>query len=139
MSKCAHELSAFITPNGLYAYNVMRFGLLNTPATFQRLMTRVLGDLVGCTVYLDDVVVCLDTWPSHVEGVCALFMRLAEAHLTINLTKCKFAQATVTYLGRIVGQGKLQPIAEKVRAVQCYPPPTTKKELMHFLVPTHTS
>ena len=95
-------------------------------------MTRVFGDLEGCTVYLDNVVVCSDTWSSHVERVRALFMRLAEACLTINLAKCEFAQATVTYLGRIVGQGKVRPIAEKVRAVQCYPPPTTK-ELMHFL------
>ena len=99
----------------------------------QRLMTRVLGDLEGCIVYLDDVVVCSDTWSSHVERIRALFMRLAEARLTINLAKCEFAQATVTYLGQIVGQGKVRPTTEKERAVQCYPPPTTKKELMRFL------
>ena len=60
-------------------------------------------------------------------------MRLVEVRLTINLTKCEFVQATVTNLGWIVGQGKVRPITEKVRAVQCYPPPTTKKELMRFL------
>ena len=96
-------------------------------------MTRVLGDFEGCTVYLDNVVVCSDMWPTHVECVRELFMRLAEARLTINLAKCEFAQAMVTYLGRVVGQGKVRPIAEKVKAVQCYPPPTTKKELMSFL------
>ena len=80
-----------------------------------------------------DVVVFSDTWPSRVERVRALLMCLAEVRLTINLTKCEFAQGTVTYLGQIVGQGKVRPIAEKVRAVQCYPPPTTKKELLHFL------
>lgn len=57
LSERARELSAFITPTGLYSYNVIRFGLRNAPATFQRLMTKVLGDLDGCTVYLDDVVV----------------------------------------------------------------------------------
>ena len=112
LSERARELSAFITPTGLYAYNVMPFGLRNAPATFQRLMTKVLGDLEGCTVYLDDVVVCSDTWSSHVERVRALFMRLAEARLTINLAKCEFAQATVTFLGRIVGQGKVRPVAD---------------------------
>ena len=129
----ARDLSAFITPNGLFSYNVMPFGLRNAPATFQRLMSRVLGDLEGCTVYLDDVVVVSDSWPSHVERVRALFLRLAEARLTINLAKCEFARATVTYLGRVVGQGKVRPVAEKIRAVQFYPPPTTKKELMRFL------
>lgn len=61
--------------------------------------------------------VCSDTWPSHVERIHALFMRLAEPRLTINLAKCEFAQATVTYLGQIGGQGKVRFIAEKVRAV----------------------
>lgn len=133
MSEHARELSAFITPTGLYSYNVMPFGLRNAPATFQRLMTKVLGDLEGCTVYLDDVVVFSDTWVSHVEHMRVLFARLAEARLTVNLSKCEFAKATVTYLGRVVGQGIVRPVEEKVKAVACFPVPTTKKELMRFL------
>ena len=58
----AREISAFVRPNGLFAYRVMPFGLRNAPATFQRLMNRVLGDMEGCTVYLDDVVVFSDSW-----------------------------------------------------------------------------
>ena len=36
LTERAREVSAFITPSGLYAYNVMSFGLRNTPAMFQR-------------------------------------------------------------------------------------------------------
>ncbi len=133
LSKRAREISAFITPNGLFSYNVMPFGLRNAPATFQRLMTKVLGGLEGCTVYLDDVVVFSDSWSQHVERIRALFSRLAEARLTINLAKCEFARATVTYLGRVVGQGTVRPVKEKIQAVACYPVPATKKELMRFL------
>ncbi len=49
------------------------------------------------------------------------------ARLTINLAKCEFARAIVTYLGKVVGQG------EKVTAIQEYPAPSTKTELMRFL------
>ncbi|KAG1928561.1 gag-pol fusion protein [Pimephales promelas] len=131
LSRHAQEISAFINPSGLYSYRVMAFGLRNAPATFQRLMNRIVTDLKGCAVY--DLVVYSDTWHSHLQRIRALFERLAEAHLTINLAKCDFARATVTYLGRVVRQGRVAPVQDKVRAVERYPQPTTKKEFQRFL------
>lgn len=63
----------------------------------------------------------------------ALLTRLAEACLTVNLAKCVFAKATVSYLGKVVGQGKVCPVQVKVLAIQQFPSPSTKKELMRFL------
>lgn len=52
---------------------------------------------------------------------------------TVILAKCEFAKATVTYLGKVVGQGCVRPIRAKVEAMDCFPLPTTKKGLMPFL------
>ena len=43
----------------LYEWLVMPFGLCNTPATFERLMERVLVGLVwhGALVYINDIIV----------------------------------------------------------------------------------
>ncbi len=87
LTKRACEIAAFITSSGLFSYKVMPFGLRNAPATFQRLMNRVVSGLEGCAVYLDDVVVYSDSWEEHVRRVRALFERLVWARLTVNLAK----------------------------------------------------
>lgn len=128
LSKRAQEVAAFITPSGLYSYTVMPFGLKNAPATFQRLMNKVVAGLEGCAVYLDDIVIYSETWVEHVDRIHALFKCLAWANLTVNLAKCEFAKSTVTYLGKVVGQGQVRPVRAKVLAIDQFPAPTTKKE-----------
>ena len=58
MSTEAKRKAAFVTHEGLYQFQVMSFGLCNAPATFERLMDRVLCGMrwSRCLVYLDDVI-----------------------------------------------------------------------------------
>ncbi len=58
---------------------------------------------------------------------------MIEASLTLNLAKCKFARAVITYLGKLVGQGQVRPVEAKVSAIIEFPSPTKKRELRHFL------
>lgn len=80
----------------------MSFGLRNAPATFQRLMNRVVAGLSGCAVYVDDVVIFSNIWDEHLQRVRALFDRLVWANLTVNLSKCEVARATVTLLQKFL-------------------------------------
>lgn len=103
----AREVVSFIKPTGLYSYTIMLFGLLNAPATFQCLTNNVLSALAGCSVYSDDVVIYSLTWEYHLKCIRALFVHLARTHITIRLAKCEFARETVTYLGKVIGQGQV--------------------------------
>ncbi len=61
----AKELSAFITPDAFLQYTVMPFGVRNAPATFQRLVNRILYGMSGCEAYLDDIVLYSSSWSEH--------------------------------------------------------------------------
>ena len=41
------EKTIFITPQGLYCYKVMLFGLKNVDASYQRLMTKMFNSLIS--------------------------------------------------------------------------------------------
>ena len=59
MSEESKPKTAFQTKRGQYQFRVMAFGLCNAPATFQKLMNKVLNGLMP--VYLDDVINALMT------------------------------------------------------------------------------
>ena len=129
----AKEISAFVTPHGLYQYKVLPFGMMNAPATFQRLMNQVIAGLENTEVYIDDIVIYSDTWKQHMEHTKALFDRLSQAKLTVNLSKSQIGKAKITFLGHEIGQGEVKPVNAKVEAIAHFPQPQTKKELMRFL------
>ena len=61
------EKTSFITPHGLFYYNVMPFRLKNAGVTYQRLVTNMFRPLLGKTmeVYVDDTLVKSKERPDH--------------------------------------------------------------------------
>ena len=133
LTQRAREISAFVTPSGLYQYKVMPFGMKNAPATFQRMVNKLVRDIDGCEGYIDDVVIFSDNWSDHIHQIKRFFQIMREAKLTINLMKSEFGKATVKYLGHIVGQGQVRPLDAKIQTIVKYPIPTSRKELARFL------
>ena len=73
LTEQAKEISAFVTPDGLYQYKVVPFGMKNLPATFQCLINKVITGLHGCKAYIDDVIIYLQrylggTFANHLKG-----------------------------------------------------------------------
>ena len=133
LTQRAREISAFVTPSGLYQYKVMPFGMKNAPATFQRMVNKLVQDIDGCEGYIDDVVIYSDDWSDHIRQIKRFFQIMREAKLTINLMKSEFSKATVKYLGHIVGQGQVRPLDAKIQTIVKFPIPTSRKELARFL------
>ena len=100
----ARYKTAFATPFGLYEFRVMPFRLQGAPATFQRLMDKIVK---GCekfaAAYLDDLIIFSTSWSDHVSHDRTILQKLLGAGLTAKPNKCQFAMAECTYLGHIVG------------------------------------
>ncbi len=94
----------------------------------------VLSGIQNCEVYLDDVVIYSMTWEDHIRTLEAVLKNFNEASLTLNLAKCEFARAVITYLGKLFGQGQVRPVEAKVSAIEC-PSPMNKLELRHVVSP----
>ncbi|GFU85490.1 hypothetical protein TNCV_3178121 [Trichonephila clavipes] len=84
------EKTAFITPEGLYEFKVMPFGLCNAPATFERMMDNLLRHFkwTMCLCYLDDIIVFSETFEDHLIRLKLVLKCLQEAGLKLNSKKC---------------------------------------------------
>uniref|UniRef100_A0A146M517 RNA-directed DNA polymerase n=1 Tax=Lygus hesperus TaxID=30085 RepID=A0A146M517_LYGHE len=127
--------TAFTTAGGHFEYARMPFGLCNAPATFQRLMDRLLASIkeVECFVYLDDVIIFGETVEEHLERLGHVLDRLRAANLKVSLPKCRFLHEEVDYLGHVVTRDGVQPDPKKVEAVKAFPRPRNQQELKSFL------
>ena len=65
------EKTAFITPHGVFCYQMMPFGLKNAGATYQRTMQACLKELIGqiVQVYVDDIVITTRTEGSLIDDL----------------------------------------------------------------------
>lgn len=125
--------TAVITPFGLYEFTRMQFGLCNASQTFQRFMHKILGDLDFVAVFIDDICIASKSLAEHEEHVRVVFERLKQNGLVINVSKCKFAQTEVEFLGYLVNREGIKPLPSRVQAVSEFERPTTVKELRRFL------
>jgi len=134
MDESSIPLTAFVTSQGQYQWNVMAFGLRNAPATFQRLVQTVLSGLEMFTgAYLDDIIIFSPTWSEHLCHLNLVFDRIRAAGLTVKKAKCVFATADVEFLGHRIGLGRVEPRRQKVQALLDFPRPTNVKQLRSFL------
>ena len=80
--------TAFVTHRGLHQFRLMPFGLVNAPATFNRLMRKLLLGNDSLDNYVDDVLAHTVNWQYHISAVRYFFGRVRDAHLTLRPSKC---------------------------------------------------
>jgi hypothetical protein len=109
--------TAFAVGPNNYEFTVMPFGLTNASATFQRMMTKLLHEMSGCLVFIDDIIIFADTWEEHQKILEEVLHRIKAAGLKLKGTKCQFGRESVQFLGHIVSARGIHPNPYKVQAI----------------------
>ena len=112
---------------------VMNFGLRNAPATFQRMMNKLLRpikarygeDVQG---YMDDILIATkDDLTYHREVVKTVLSAMKENSLFLKPEKCEFEKHRVEYLGILLEDGTVQSDPSKISGLHEWP--TTLKSV----------
>ena len=136
MDKASKQYTAFTVGNlGFFECDRMPFGLCNALATFQQLMQNCMGELnfIYCLIYLDDLIMFLQTAEEHLHQLHVVFDRLREYNLKLKPSKCSLFREEINYLAHKVSKKGVQPSNINVKAIAEYAPLQTYTEIRAFL------
>ena len=89
------------------------FGLAQTPAYFQELMTGILKESDFAITYLDDIIIFGRMVEEHLSYIIQVFKKLRSAKLSKKFSKCHFFTKEILYLGHILSAMGIQPFTFK--------------------------
>ena len=118
ISPDSRQLTAFVTPWGLYEWICIPFGLMNASACFQRFIESCLDGLRDeiCIPYLDDII-GLSCSFADVEHIRKVTQCLKSKGVKLKPRKCKLFNREVHYFGRIASEQGYCPDPANVEAV----------------------
>jgi len=112
----------------------MPFGLSNAPATFCRLMHRILRDHLWriCLCYLDDVIVYATSQQELLEMLHTILSCLHSVRLKVKPSKCSLFKERISFLGHMVSAAGIDPQEEKIQSIQDWPVPKCVRDVRAF-------
>ena len=134
LEESAKEKSGFVTPFGHFQFNVMPFGMVNSGATFVRLMKIILEGLEDFSdAFIDDVIIFSDSFHEHLDHLKQVLLSFRKANVTAKPSKTLLGFRELDFLAHKVGNGAVHPTEEKIDAINRIVPPTTKKQVRSFI------
>jgi transposase InsO family protein len=129
------KFTAFSLPGiGHFEFTRSAMGLTNSPACFQRLLDYIIRGLQNTFVYLDDIILAVNTHAEMITALENVFTRFRKYHMKCELRKLQIGVADVTYLGfnlshtRGIRAGQL-----KTDAISRWKPPATITQVKSFM------
>jgi hypothetical protein len=127
--------TAFITPQGLYEFEVMPFVLTNAPSALQRLMQELLTGLnpPDGSAFVSVYNILIFSMEEHLTHLCLVLDRLRLAGLKLKPSKCCFVCREVEFLVYCITPEGLKTTPRLVAAVQDFQWPSNARQTRQFL------
>jgi len=130
----SQHYTAFTLPGfGQFQWTRGAMGLTGCPASFARIMDKIMEDLDHVITYIDDVLIHSQDHDSHLIHLDQAFMRLEANNLKINLAKCEIMRNSVAYLGFTISHLGVLPGKNKTDIIRHAPCPTSPRQLQSFI------
>ena len=127
--------TTFHTKFESFEYLIMPFELSNAPATFQSYINRALVGLVDvcCVVYLDNILIFLDSKGDHEKHIRLVMECLREYQLFAKLPKCAFKWQMISYLSYVINIKGIKMDSKRVQTIVKWPLPQSFHNVQMFL------
>lgn len=133
LTDSSKAFTCFNTPFGRYVYTRLPYGLASSPEVFHRAMETMFGDIEGCRVYMDDILVWGIDGKQHQQRLDAVKQRIEQYGLVMNWDKCELNRKEVTFIGETLNSQGISPGNEKVEAIRKMEKPVDKEGLQRAL------
>jgi hypothetical protein len=83
-------------------------------------MNLIFHDLLGITleIYIDDVIINLDSMDHHLAGLCLALERMCRYGLKMNPLKCAFSVSAGKFLGFIIHELGIEIDPNKIESIR---------------------
>lgn len=136
LAKQDQQKTAFsIHGMGIFTYKRMPQGLINSAASLCRLVETVFNveNEPEIFVYIDDFIICTETFERHIELLTTVASKLKEIGLAIGLKKSHFCMKKLKFLGHVIDENGLSVDTSRLQAITTYKKPTNVTEVQSFL------
>ena len=128
----SRQLTAMLTPIGIYLYNVLAMGLSNATNIFETCMRNIVDGLQGVINIADDILVYASDYDVFKSNVVSFLDHCVEHDLHLNLDKIRINVDSVPFFGQTLTKNGLMMDENKWKVIQDWPVLTNIKELQSF-------
>lgn len=132
LDEVSSKLCTVGTPFGRYRFLRLPYGIKCAPEVFAERFSRIF-QITGVVIYIDDILVFGQSKQEHDHRLKQVLYIAKANGVTFNLSKCKFAQKEIKYMGHIISENGISPNYNIVKAIKEMPTPSCKEDVQRIL------